>query len=207
MRPAEYPLPSPPPSGGGTGAPRRVSFLVLLPLIGFAGLATILFISLAGVHHSQLPSALIGKKVPTFSLPAIAGMDNVAGLSNADLQKGHVTLLNVFASWCVPCREEHPVLMSLAQDAQFQQEGVKLVGMAYKDDAANSRQFLDQSGNPYAQIGSDLAGRVGMDFGVNGVPETFIVKGDGTIAYKFIGPMTPDDLKNVVGPQIAKAMQ
>jgi cytochrome c biogenesis protein CcmG/thiol:disulfide interchange protein DsbE len=128
------------------------------------------------------------------------------GLSDADLKKGHVTLVNVFASWCVPCHQEHPMLMRLAKDADLAQRGVKLVGLAYKDEPENTRRFLGAEGNPYAAIGMDRSGRAGIDWGVYGVPETFVVRGDGVIAYKFVGPMSEEAFAAKIMPEIAKAM-
>jgi cytochrome c biogenesis protein CcmG/thiol:disulfide interchange protein DsbE len=156
---------------------------------------------------SRLPSALIGSKVPAFNLAAVEGLAAKPGLSDADLRQGHVTLVNVFASWCVPCHQEHAVLDLIANDAKLAAEGVSLVGIAYKDEPANTIRFLTQEGDPYGKIGADHSGRTGIDFGVYGVPETFIVKGDGTIAYKFIGPMSEASLHDTVLPEIEKARQ
>jgi cytochrome c biogenesis protein CcmG/thiol:disulfide interchange protein DsbE len=127
------------------------------------------------------------------------------GFSTEDLRQGHVTLVNVFASWCAPCHQEHRVLMRLAGDQSLRSRGVRIVGLAYKDESENIRRFLAADGNPFAMIGIDGSGRTGIDFGVYGVPETFIIKGDGTIAYKFIGPMTEEALRDTILPEIAKA--
>ena len=123
------------------------------------------------------------------------------------LRSGKVTLVNVFASWCGPCRDEHPVLIELSKNPDLARAGVRLVGLAYKDEPGNSMKFLKEMGNPFALIGVDRSGRVGIDWGVYGVPETFVVKGDGTIAYKFIGPLSPDALRAVLMPQIEKALR
>ena len=128
------------------------------------------------------------------------------GLSNADLKQGHVTLVNVFASWCIPCREEAPVLLALSKDKDLAAEGVRLTGIAYKDAPANARQFLAEGGNPYAAIGADRSGRTGIDFGVYGVPETYVIRGDGVISYKFIGPLSEQDLETTLPAEIAKAI-
>ncbi len=179
--------------------------LVLLPLLFFAALAGLFLVRLFAGDDSRLPSALIGKEVPRFDLPAITGLAGRPGLSDADLRQGHVTVLNVFASWCVPCHQEHPFLLALSQDATLAKEGVKIVGIAYKDNSENIRRFLGEAGDPYARIGADVSGRVGIDFGVYGVPETYIVKGDGKIVYKFVGPMNQDSIRSTILPQIEKA--
>ena len=156
---------------------------------------------------SRLPSALIGKEVPHFNLPPVEGLAGRPGLADADLKQGHVTLVNIFASWCIPCHQEHPFLLALAQDATLTKENVEIVGIAYKDAAENTRRFLGQAGDPYARIGADRSGRTGIDFGVYGVPETYIVKGDGKIAYKYVGPITEDAIQSIILPQIEKARQ
>lgn len=188
-----------------TEAQRKRSWLAYAPLAFFAAL-TLLFLSqLFFGNPTKLPSALIGKPAPAFALPPVDGMQG-PGLANADLKKGEVTLVNVFASWCVPCHQEHPVLMRLAKDPELAKRGVKLVGLAYKDEPENTRRFLGQDGNPYAAIGMDRSGRVGIDWGVYGVPETFVVRGDGIIAYKFVGPMSEEAFTTKIMPEIAKAL-
>jgi cytochrome c biogenesis protein CcmG/thiol:disulfide interchange protein DsbE len=200
------------PSSREDDADRRVErarrlVLAFLPVIIFAGLVVLLLFRLFAGDASRLPSALIGSKVPSFNLAAVEGLANKPGLSDADLRQGHVTLVNVFASWCVPCHQEHAILDLIAKDAKLAAEGVSLVAIAYKDEPANTRRFLAQEGDPYGKIGADRSGMTGIDFGVYGVPETFIVKGDGTIAYKFIGPMNEDSLRDTVLPEIEKARQ
>ena len=188
-------------TSAATQVPRRGSrWLVFLPLVAFAGLAALFFIRLYAGDASLLPSALIGRAAPHFDLPPLAGM-STPGLSDADLRQGRVTLVNVFASWCVPCHAEHPVLMEIARDPQLK-DRVALVGLAYKDEPENTRRFLGQGGNPFARIGVDASGRTGIDFGVYGVPETYVVKGDGTIAYRFVGPLSQESLRQVLLPQI-----
>ena len=184
--------------------PRRM--ILVLPLIVFAALAALFLQRLNSGDPSKLPSPLIGKQAPVFALPALEGAARPA-LAGTDLRQGHVTLVNVFASWCVPCRDEHPVLLELSRNETLARAGVRLTGLAYKDEPGNSLKVLGEMGNPYAQIGVDLSGRVGIDWGVYGVPETFVVRGDGTIAYKFIGPMTSQDLRSVLIPEIEKAMR
>ncbi|QXX75180.1 DsbE family thiol:disulfide interchange protein [Methylovirgula sp. HY1] len=183
----------------------RRSQLVLLPLVFFAALAALFLVRLFAGDDSRLPSALIGQEAPHFDLPAITGLTGHPGLSDADLRHGHVTVLNIFASWCVPCHQEHPFLLSLSQDATLAKEGVTIVGIAYKDKSENIRRFLGEAGDPYARVGADTSGRTGVDFGVYGVPETYIVKGNGKIAFKFVGPMNADSIRSTILPQIEKA--
>jgi cytochrome c biogenesis protein CcmG, thiol:disulfide interchange protein DsbE len=185
-------------------APRR-SRLVFLPLVFFAALALLFFVRLFAGDITRLPSALIGKEVPSFALPAVTGLAEKPGLTDQDMRQGGVTILNVFASWCAPCHQEHALLFALAQDDKLAEEGVRLYGIAYKDAPENIRRFLGQNGDPFARIGLDQSGRTAIDFGVYGVPETFIVKGDGTIAFKYVGPISEDALRDTILPQIEKA--
>ena len=190
-------------SEGAPKSARRRGALAALPLIAFAALAALLFARLYAGDASRIPSALIGQSAPAFALP---GLDGAPGLADADLRQGHVTLVNIFASWCVPCHEEHEFLMALAADAALKAKGVVLVGVAQKDSPENIRRFLGAGGDPYAKVGLDGDGRAGIDWGVYGVPETFIVKGDGAIAFKLVGPIDADTLESVVKPEILKAM-
>jgi cytochrome c biogenesis protein CcmG/thiol:disulfide interchange protein DsbE len=183
--------------------PRRRRLLTLAPLLIFAALALLFFARLFAGDASHIPSALIGQSAPPLDLPAL---DGSAGLKDADLRQGHVSVVNIFASWCVPCHEEHAILLDLAADKALAAEGVRLIGVAQKDDPENVRRFLGAKGDPYARIGVDRDGRAGIDWGVYGVPETFIVKGDGTIAFKLVGPMSAATLASVVRPEIEKAM-
>ncbi len=185
-------------------APRR-SRLVFLPLVFFAALALLFLVRLFAGDVSLLPSALIGKEVPHFLLPPVTGLAESPGLTDQDLRQGGVAILNVFASWCAPCHLEHRMLLALAADDKLAGEGVRLYGIAYKDAPENIRRFLGQNGNPFARIGLDESGRTGIDFGVYGVPETFIVTGDGTIAFKYVGPITEDALRDTLLPEIEKA--
>jgi cytochrome c biogenesis protein CcmG/thiol:disulfide interchange protein DsbE len=206
MTAGEAPLPQP--AAETTTAPkRRGRILALMPLAAFLVLAGIFLIRLGSGDASLIPSALIGKQAPTFDLPPLEGLPGGKGLSDADLKQGHVTLVNVFASWCVPCRDEAPVLLEIARNKDLAAKGVRLTGIAYKDDPANTRQFLTEGGNPYAAIGTDRSGRTGIDFGVYGVPETYVVRGDGVISYKFIGPLSDQDVATTLPNEIAKAMQ
>jgi cytochrome c biogenesis protein CcmG, thiol:disulfide interchange protein DsbE len=181
----------------------RRSPLAYLPLLVFIGVMGLLLARLFAGDPSRLPSALINKSVPKFDLPAL--LTTAPGLSDKDLRQGHVTVLNIFASWCGPCHEENPQLVALAQDKRLGAEGVKLVGIAYKDLPEDTRRYLGQEGNPYTAIGVDASGRTGIDFGVYGVPETYIVKGDGTIAFKFVGPIDDATLRDAIWPQIEAA--
>jgi cytochrome c biogenesis protein CcmG/thiol:disulfide interchange protein DsbE len=183
--------------------PRRRRLLTLAPLLIFGALALLFFARLFAGDASHIPSALIGQSAPPLDLPAL---DGSAGLKDADLRQGHVSVVNIFASWCVPCHEEHAILLDLAADKALAAEGVRLIGVAQKDDPENIRRFLGAKGDPYSRIGVDRDGRAGIDWGVYGVPETFIVKGDGTIAFKLVGPMSAATLASVVRPQIEKAM-
>lgn len=173
-------------------APRR-SLLVLLPLLVFALLAGLFLSGLFGGSGDRLPSALIGRPAPDIALGPLENLQSggvaVPGFGKADLTKGQVTLVNVFASWCAPCHAEHPYLMELAKDSRF-----RLMGINQKDIAENARRFLASKGNPYAAVGVDPNGRASIEWGVYGVPETFIVRGDGTIAHKLVGPLTEANL-------------
>ena len=182
--------------------PRR--WLAFLPLAAFAVVAALLFVRLYAGDPAKLPSALIGQGAPPLTL---AGVDGAAGLTDADLRQGHVSVVNVFGSWCEPCHYEHPFLMALSADEALRQKGVVLYGVAQKDSSENVRRFLGAGGDPYAKVGLDPDGRAGIDWGVYGVPETFIVRGDGTIAYKVVGPLTAETLESEVKPQILKAME
>lgn len=176
---------------------RRLIFV--LPLAAFAAIAVWFAVGLTR-DPNVLPSALIDRPMPDFALPALAGAD-VPALTAAGV-RGRVSLVNVFASWCVPCRAEHPLLMRLAREGR-----VAVYGIAYKDRAADAAGFLRSLGNPFAAIGHDESGRVAIDWGVYGVPETFIVGTDGVILYKFIGPISDDALQRIVGPEIEAALK
>jgi cytochrome c biogenesis protein CcmG/thiol:disulfide interchange protein DsbE len=182
----------------------RRRLLVLAPLVIFLGLLLLFLIRLGSGDPSRIPSALIGHPAPQTDLPPLAGLDRngapVPGLDPASF-KGAVTVVNVWASWCVPCHDEAPLLMQLAQDGRL-----RLVGINYKDELENGRRFLGRYGNPFAAIGADRSGRAAIEWGVYGVPETFIVGRDAHIAYKLVGPITPDNLAAVLKPEIEKAL-
>lgn len=171
----------------------RWSFAV--PLVLFGIVAVVLGVGLS-LNPKEIPSALIGKPVPVFDLSPVQG--RTQGLSDADL-KSEVSLLNVFASWCTACRAEHPLFMELARSGT-----VPIHGLNYKDRPDDAAAWLDELGDPYSRTGADLNGRVGIDFGVYGVPETFVIGSDGTIAYKHIGPLTPQTLNEVILPLVTR---
>ena len=168
-----------------------------LPLLIFAPLSGLFWYALHSGDPSRLPSALVGKTVPPFSLPPIEGFADAEGFQTADLAKGEPTIVNVWASWCVPCHEEHPLLLELAK-----QPGVRLYGINYKDDPAAARRFLGRYGNPFARVGADRSGRVAIDWGVYGVPETYVIGGDGKIAFRHVGPLTEDAIKEKLLPLV-----
>lgn len=185
------------PESKPTGNRRLV---VLLPLLIFLVLAGIFLMQLlSGRDASTVPSALIGEKAPDTNLPPLEGMQ-LPGFDTGRLD-GKVTLLNVFASWCVPCRQEHPVLLGLSQDKRF-----SLAGLNYKDVPENARRFLGELGNPYGAIGTDEKGRAAINWGVYGVPETFLIGRDGTILYKHVGPLSPEAVQTELLPRIEKAL-
>ena len=178
---------------------KRSTWVALLPLLIFVALAAVFAVQLlSGKDSSTIPSALIGKDAPQTSLPAVEGLTRdgapVPGLNSEDF-KGKLTLVNVWGSWCVPCRQEHPLLMEIAKD-----ERIRVVGLNYKDQPENARRFLGDLGNPFAAVGADRAGRSAIEWGVYGVPETFLVDKDGKIVYKHVGPFTPESVKNDLMP-------
>ena len=168
-----------------------------LPLLIFALLSGLFWYALHSGDPSRLPSALVGKTVPPFTLPPIEGFADAEGFQAKDLAKGEPTIVNVWASWCVPCHEEHPLLLELAK-----QPGVRLYGINYKDDPAAARRFLGRYGNPFARVGADRSGRVAIDWGVYGVPETYVIGGDGKIAFRHVGPLTEDAIKEKLLPLV-----
>ncbi|MEP7452583.1 DsbE family thiol:disulfide interchange protein [Phyllobacterium sp. SB3] len=185
---------------------KRHPALVFLPFILFSILALIFALQLAsGRDESVIPSALIGKPAPNVMLPAVTGLVKdgtpVPGLDPAKF-KGQVTLVNIFGSWCVPCRVEHPLLMKLSQDRRF-----VLTGLNYKDKPENAVSFLGDLGNPYAAVGADLNGRGAIEWGVYGVPETFLIGRDGIIAYKHVGPFSEETIRNDLMPAIEAALK
>ena len=181
-----------------------LGLLVLIPLIVFTGLAAVFYKGLGVLDPSQIPSALIGHPAPQTALPPVAGLTRdgapVPGLDPAAFA-GQVSVINVWASWCVPCHEEAPLLMRLAQDKR-----IRLIGINYKDQPENARRFLGRYGDPFVGNGADDNGRAAIEWGVYGVPESFVVGRDARIAFKLIGPITPDNFAAVLTPEIEKAI-
>ena len=175
---------------------RRLFYIV--PVLAFVALAWVLFASLHPHPSAEIPTVLKGRAAPQLNLPPLNA--RLPGLGPADLAApGQVTLVNVFASWCIPCREEAPQLAQLARE-----RGVRLVGIVYKDKPEAARAFLGEYGNPFQRIGQDADGRAGIEWGISGVPETFIVDGHGIVRGRF-GPLSPDDLNNEMLPAIDAA--
>ena len=182
----------------------RRRLLVLAPLAVFIALVLLFAVRLFSGDPSRIPSALIGHPAPQTTLPPVAGLEHdgkpVPGIEPASF-KGAVTLVNVWASWCVPCHDEAPLLVQLAQDQRL-----RIVGINYKDEPENARRFLGRYGNPFSAAGADPNGRAAIEWGVYGVPETFIVGRDGRIAHKLVGPLTPENLEATIKPEIERAL-
>jgi cytochrome c biogenesis protein CcmG/thiol:disulfide interchange protein DsbE len=173
---------------------------VILPLVIFVSLAGLFWYALHTGDPSRLPSAMIGKPVPQFTLAPLDGLKGkdgapVQSFSSADLADGKPTIVNVFASWCVPCLEEHPMLLALAKEP-----GVRLYAINYKDNPDSARRFLGRYGDPFARVGVDPTGRTAIDFGVYGVPETYVITADGKIAYRHVGSLTEQAIKEKILP-------
>ena len=179
-------------------APRSRRVWLLIPLVVFLALVALFYFRLGSGDPSKIPSALINKPVPEFSLPPV-DKSTGPGLTSADLSKG-VHVLNIWGSWCGPCRLEHDLLMRLAQDKRFD-----LVGIDYKDIPENAARYLGALGNPFTKIGADHDGATFINFGSYGVPETFIVK-DGIVLHKFIGPLSEEGLASDFMPALEKAL-
>ena len=182
----------------------RPKLLRLLPVLIFAGVAGFFAMALRTGDPSLLPSTLVGKEVPKGIFPPIEGLElngkPEAGFTSADLAKGKVSVVNYWASWCVPCIEEHPFLEKLKSLTD-----VDIYGINYKDGADAARRFIGRFGNPYTAVGTDAQGRAAIDWGVYGTPETFVVNGNGQIVYKHVGPISEDSLKTKLLPAIEKA--
>jgi cytochrome c biogenesis protein CcmG, thiol:disulfide interchange protein DsbE len=174
---------------------RRLLFL--LPVIAFAAVAGWFWLGLAPDRDpAAVPSVMIGRPAPEFDLPPLVA--GSPGLKGAEL-RGHVTLINFFASWCVPCRAEHPLLFSLAQDKR-----IEIDGIAYKNKQSDTNAYLAELGNPYARVVVDEAGRTAIDFGVYGVPESYLIDREGIIRFRQVGPFTQDVIENQLKPLIAE---
>jgi cytochrome c biogenesis protein CcmG, thiol:disulfide interchange protein DsbE len=184
--------------------PRARRILVLVPLAVFLALAALFLVRLFSGDPGRIPSALIGHPAPTIDLPPVAGLERdgkaIPGISAADF-RGNVTVVNVWASWCIPCHDEAPFLLELAGDTR-----IRLVGINYKDQPDNARRFLNRYGNPFIASGADQNGRAAIEWGVYGVPETFLVGRDGRIAYKLVGPISAANFEREVKAQIEKAL-
>lgn len=172
---------------------RRLLFAIPLAIVAGVGVALAIGLTL---NPRELPSTLIGKPAPDFDLPPVQG--RLLGLASIDLT-GEVSLVNVFASWCTACRAEHPLFIELARS-----KTVPIHGLNYKDKPEDAANWLDQLGDPYTRTGADRDGRVGIDWGVYGVPETYVVNAKGQIAYKHIGPVTPEALRDAILPLIER---
>jgi cytochrome c biogenesis protein CcmG/thiol:disulfide interchange protein DsbE len=173
-------------------------WLFILPVAGFAVLAYFLFRSLWAPAPDIIPSALLNKPAPRLILPALDG--KTAAFTPADLTAGHVSVINVFASWCAPCRTETSQLAAMSN-----LPGVALYGLVQKDKPEAARAFLNEVGNPFAKIARDDDGRASIEWGVYGVPETFVVDGKGVVRFKYVGPLTDDVMAREVMPAIADA--
>ncbi|WP_417409619.1 DsbE family thiol:disulfide interchange protein [Hoeflea sp.] len=186
-------------------ANRRRLWIAFLPLVLFIALSGVFLYQLgSGKDASEIPSVLIGTKAPSLDLPPLDGLTAngvpVPALTDAAI-RGQLSLVNVWASWCVPCRQEHPILLELSRDPR-----VELVGINYKDKNDNALKFLGELGNPFAAVGVDPAGKAAIDWGVYGIPETYLVGPDGEILFKQIGPFTTESLRDKLLPAIEKAM-
>lgn len=185
--------------------PRRLGW-ALAPLIIFAAVAALFAFALTAGDPSKLPSALIGKPVPEMNFPPldelVDGGQPVPGFGAADLSRGEVSVVNFWASWCVPCVEEHPLLIELKK-----RTNVPLYGVNHRDQPASGRRFLGRYGNPFTAVGTDQNGRGAIEWGVYGMPETFVVNGRGEIAYKHVGPISKQSLEQQLLPAIRAARE
>jgi cytochrome c biogenesis protein CcmG/thiol:disulfide interchange protein DsbE len=172
--------------------------LYILPLVAFAVLAGVLFWNLTRPQNAALPSALIDKPAPQTTLPALDAASR--GFGPTDLRAGHVTVVNVWGSWCAACRIEAPTLAALSQ-----QKGFALYGFVYNDTREKARAFLNEFGNPFSRIGIDVSGRAAIEWGVYGAPETFVIDGKGIVRTRFVGAITDEILRSEILPAIAQA--
>jgi cytochrome c biogenesis protein CcmG/thiol:disulfide interchange protein DsbE len=195
---------APPAPSSTPPAARRSRALLLAPALIFAAVALMFAFALQRGDPSRIPSALIGKPAPAIHLPGLDGLtvngQAAPGFDTRELANGKVSIVNFWASWCAPCVQEHPLLTELAAES-----GATLIGINYKDQSANARRFLGRYGNPFAVVAADADGRAAIEWGVYGMPETFIVDGRGTITYKHIGPISPASLQSKLLPAIEAA--
>ncbi len=177
----------------------RRQLLYLVPVVIFGVIAgNLLWGLISDRDPNAIPSVMIDQPVPEFELGPIEDMVG-PGLKTADLTNGQVTLVNFFASWCLPCLAEHPVLIEIVE-----RDGVRLVGINYKNEPEEARAWLAELGNPYAQIGADTSGRVGIEWGVYGLPETFVIDKQGRIRYRHVGPLDARALEREIRPRLRK---
>jgi len=174
----------------------RVSPLMLAPPVLFAAIAVLFWVGMGREDPDALPSVLVGRPAPPVALTPLG---DAPLLTDAEIAAPGVKLVNYWASWCAPCRVEHPVLMQLAA------EGIPIHGVNYKDQPDNARAFLRELGDPYATLGADVSGRTGIDWGLYGVPETYVIDGQGRVVLRFAGPVTPEALERRIRPALAEA--
>lgn len=175
-----------------------LKWLLLIPVVLFMGLGVMFYVGMQRQNPDDLPSVFIDHPAPSVGVEALAGLPL---LTDADLRTGQVTVVNFWASWCPPCRAEHPTLKALSA------EGVRVVGINMMDRADDAMGFLNEAGNPFMAVAFDPKGRIRLDWGVTAPPETFIVRGDGTVAFRFIGPMVGDDYEQRFRPELEKALK
>lgn len=198
-------MPTTTPMASETEAPAKSRMLRLAwPLAIFVALAALFAFALSGGDPSKLPSALIGKQVPAVAFPPVEGLTDgttpIKGFSGTDLADGKPSVVNFWASWCGPCVQEHPLLVALSVKT-----GVRIIGVNYKDQPTAARRFLGRYGNPYAAVGADTNGRGAIEWGVYGMPETFVVNGQGRIVYKHVGPISAETLETKIIPAVKAA--
>ncbi len=172
-------------------------WLMILPPVLFAGLAAAFYVGMAQQNPNDMPTAFQDRGAPVVPTSGLAG---VPLLTDADLRTGQVTVLNFWATWCPPCRAEHPVLKAMQAD------GIRVAGINLKDDDAKAAAYLAEEGNPFFALGTDPRGRSAVEWGVTAPPETFIIRGDGTVAFRFIGPLIGSDYENRFKPALAQAL-
>lgn len=173
------------------GKKKGISFLMLLPPILFGGLALLFLLGMNRDNPNELPSALVGKQAPAIEVSQFADMELV---TDSDLRTGELKLVNFWASWCGPCRVEHPNLMALKA------EGIEIIGVNYKDQPANAARFLSDLGDPYGKGGADMTGRMALNWGVYGVPETYLIDGQGNVVLRIAGPVTQREIDERLRP-------
>ena len=175
----------------------KISPLMIAPPLIFAGFVAMAAFGMFRANPDDLESTRIGQKAPAITTDTLPGYEAV---SAGDLSAGEVTLVNFWASWCPPCRAEHPQLLGM------QAQGIKIIGVNFKDTSADASEYLASDGNPFAAIGYDPSGRTAIDWGVTAPPETFIVDGDGTVLFRFAGPLIGSDFQNRFSPELTKAL-